>query len=158
MSVFAIRHGEPQWPAYRYDRPSIDRQRPTACETDAARTRPQRICACPLQSDAARERDLRARRPRRQGRRRPRPRGVELRRVRGANAQANPGDDAGLAHLPGRMPARRDTGTCGCPRRPGDHPVARSMATQYCSRMDTCCACSWRAGSGCLPAAVNIFC
>ena len=105
---------------------SIDRQRPPACAADAARTRRQRICACSLQSDAARERDLRAGRPRRQGRHRPRSYGVELRRVRGADAQANPRDGAGLAPLPGRMPGRRDTGAGGCPRGPGDRPVARA--------------------------------
>src|SRR6516162_5110138 len=32
------------------------------------------------------------------------------------------------------------------------------MATSRCLRTDTCCACSWRTGSGCQQAAANIFC
>src|SRR2546421_674549 len=35
---------------------------------------------------------------------------------------------------------------------------ARSTATSRCSRTDTCCACSRRAGSGSPRAAVNTFC
>ena len=42
-----------------------------------------------------------------------------------------------------------------------DRVIARSRAvtaTWYCSRTDTCCACSRRAGSGCPRLAVSTFC
>jgi broad specificity phosphatase PhoE len=92
-----------------------------------------------------------------QGRRRRGPRGVELRRVRGTDAQANPGDGAGLAHLPGWMPGRRDAGTGGCTR-----VIARSRAidgdTALFAHGHVLRASLWRAGSGCLRAAVNTSC
>ena len=39
-----------------------------------------------------------------------------------------------------------------------DRVIARSTAIPCCLRTDTSCACSWRAGSGCLRAAANTFC
>lgn len=48
---------EPQWPAHGYDGHSVDRQRPPACQADAAGTHGQSLCAGSLQPDAASTRD-----------------------------------------------------------------------------------------------------
>ena len=56
-------------------------------------------------------------------------------------------------------PGGESAGAGGCAGGSGDRPgAARSRVTSRCSRTDTCCACSWRAGSGCPPGPGSTFC
>ena len=57
--------------------------------------------------------------------------------VRGADAQANPRTGAGLAHLPGWMPGRRNAGASRCASRSGDRPGARRRGRRRAVRART---------------------